>query len=196
MKYCRTCGAELRDEAVICPKCGCPTRIYVPQNVNSTALFIAYAASLLLVFCAMIGGMFSGDESVIYTITGITLLHLFIVFFALSASMYLFMSYSITNKKALGALIVIGAVLIIGFCISAKSLATLVESINKINYAIEETKKIINKMLAVSSIIMIGYLISATLAIVTGALGLAGRFIEKPSKVQNNVEEELEEIEE
>lgn len=23
MKYCSTCGAELHDEAVICPKCGC-----------------------------------------------------------------------------------------------------------------------------------------------------------------------------
>ncbi len=25
MKYCKHCGAELLDEAVICPKCGCPT---------------------------------------------------------------------------------------------------------------------------------------------------------------------------
>lgn len=23
MKYCVKCGAELRDEAVVCPKCGC-----------------------------------------------------------------------------------------------------------------------------------------------------------------------------
>ena len=25
MKYCSTCGAELHDNAVICPKCGCMT---------------------------------------------------------------------------------------------------------------------------------------------------------------------------
>ena len=24
MKFCSNCGAELMDEAVICPKCGCP----------------------------------------------------------------------------------------------------------------------------------------------------------------------------
>lgn len=24
MKYCSYCGAELMDEAVVCPKCGCP----------------------------------------------------------------------------------------------------------------------------------------------------------------------------
>lgn len=23
MKYCSSCGSELKDEAVICPKCGC-----------------------------------------------------------------------------------------------------------------------------------------------------------------------------
>ncbi len=26
MKYCEKCGAELRDEAVVCTKCGCSTR--------------------------------------------------------------------------------------------------------------------------------------------------------------------------
>ena len=25
MKYCSYCGNELRNEAVVCPKCGCPT---------------------------------------------------------------------------------------------------------------------------------------------------------------------------
>ncbi len=28
MKYCITCGAELHDNAVICPKCGCATPQY------------------------------------------------------------------------------------------------------------------------------------------------------------------------
>mgnify|MGYP000785821035 CR=1 FL=1 len=27
MKYCAQCGAQLVDEAVVCPKCGKPTRI-------------------------------------------------------------------------------------------------------------------------------------------------------------------------
>ena len=32
MKYCSKCGNELHDEAVICPKCGCPV-----ENASSTA---------------------------------------------------------------------------------------------------------------------------------------------------------------
>ena len=32
MKYCSKCGNELHDEAVICPKCGCPV-----ENINSAA---------------------------------------------------------------------------------------------------------------------------------------------------------------
>ena len=32
MKYCSKCGNELFDEAVICPKCGCPA-----ENVNPVA---------------------------------------------------------------------------------------------------------------------------------------------------------------
>ena len=32
MKYCSKCGNELHDEAVICPKCGCPV-----ENTNSAA---------------------------------------------------------------------------------------------------------------------------------------------------------------
>ncbi len=28
MKYCTKCGAELHDEAVVCPRCGCATSDY------------------------------------------------------------------------------------------------------------------------------------------------------------------------
>ena len=34
MRYCSHCGTQLADEAVICPKCGCPTELY-RQNGNS-----------------------------------------------------------------------------------------------------------------------------------------------------------------
>ena len=27
MKYCSKCGNQLLDEAVMCPKCGCPTEV-------------------------------------------------------------------------------------------------------------------------------------------------------------------------
>jgi len=34
MKYCSKCGTELFDEAVVCPKCGCPTELY-KQEMNT-----------------------------------------------------------------------------------------------------------------------------------------------------------------
>lgn len=34
MKYCTYCGNELLDEAIICPKCGCPTEIYQSSKEN------------------------------------------------------------------------------------------------------------------------------------------------------------------
>lgn len=36
MKYCSHCGAELLDEAVICPKCGCPVET-VPAKTEVNA---------------------------------------------------------------------------------------------------------------------------------------------------------------
>ena len=39
MKYCSHCGAQLLDEAVICPKCGCTvSEKYTQPDVPSTGL--------------------------------------------------------------------------------------------------------------------------------------------------------------
>ena len=35
MKYCSHCGAELLDEAVICPKCGCSCKANKVNSINS-----------------------------------------------------------------------------------------------------------------------------------------------------------------
>lgn len=49
MKYCAHCGNELLDEAVICPKCGCPTNSQrVNGDDNSESLGTA----------AIVGGLF------------------------------------------------------------------------------------------------------------------------------------------
>ena len=43
MKYCSTCGAELHDDAVICPKCGCMTAEFKQtklEDKSSTGLNI------------------------------------------------------------------------------------------------------------------------------------------------------------
>ena len=52
--YCNKCGAEINDEAVICPKCGCETRAKNEQqkdsNVEKTGL-----GALMGVFLGIIG---------------------------------------------------------------------------------------------------------------------------------------------
>lgn len=47
MKYCSKCGAEIHDDAVICPKCGCQiATLPKPQDVSEKS----WVATLLLCF--------------------------------------------------------------------------------------------------------------------------------------------------
>ena len=56
MKYCSKCGNELLDEAVICPKCGCPVESGTNQNNGSklnkikTALVLNIIAFVIAAF--------------------------------------------------------------------------------------------------------------------------------------------------
>ena len=43
MKYCRQCGKELLDEAVICPQCGCATGHQAASDEKASALWIIIA---------------------------------------------------------------------------------------------------------------------------------------------------------
>lgn len=49
MKYCSKCGNELHDEAVICPKCGCPVEDVSPKAKNSAKASVASASLLNLI---------------------------------------------------------------------------------------------------------------------------------------------------
>lgn len=40
MKYCSHCGDLIADEAVVCPKCGCPVSAAAELDVPSTGLNI------------------------------------------------------------------------------------------------------------------------------------------------------------
>lgn len=59
MKYCSHCGNELLDEAVICPKCGCPCdENWNKKNskvINPNASDKSRGMALLL--CALLGGL-------------------------------------------------------------------------------------------------------------------------------------------
>ena len=56
MKYCSKCGNELMDEAVICPKCGCPVENSTNQGRDSklnkvkTAFFLNLIAFVIAAF--------------------------------------------------------------------------------------------------------------------------------------------------
>lgn len=53
MKYCTHCGAELLDEAVLCPKCGC----WVNKEMTSTTREIKQTVKTNV--CALVGFILS-----------------------------------------------------------------------------------------------------------------------------------------
>lgn len=62
MKFCSHCGAEILDEAVICPKCGCPVSSYVSSKAayedktGTTAMVFGIVSLSLSVFALFILG--------------------------------------------------------------------------------------------------------------------------------------------
>lgn len=53
MKYCRECGAEIVDNAVICPKCGCRQGGRI--NTDDTSPKSRLACLLLCIFLGVLG---------------------------------------------------------------------------------------------------------------------------------------------
>ena len=53
MKYCAQCGAQLVDEAVVCPQCGCPVQPQrsIDPNASPKSRLIA------LLLCVFVGGL-------------------------------------------------------------------------------------------------------------------------------------------
>ena len=64
MKYCSKCGAELLDEAVICPNCGCDQEVKeVPQD-NKGLLKAALAFMIVTcVLCVLRIFIYDGEPS-------------------------------------------------------------------------------------------------------------------------------------
>ena len=59
MKYCSKCGNELHDDAVICPKCGCPIentqhKTIIDENTRVTAKKDLFTGLLLNIFSIVI----------------------------------------------------------------------------------------------------------------------------------------------
>ena len=71
MKYCRECGAEIMDKAVICPKCGCSTGHNEHKGINvdvkevdGEKIYSKLVALLLWLFLGWIGAhrFYIGDS--------------------------------------------------------------------------------------------------------------------------------------
>lgn len=62
MKYCSKCGNELMDEAVICPKCGCPVDTPVVPKKKKRGVKIALIVVGILVVLSIVGTIFGGES--------------------------------------------------------------------------------------------------------------------------------------
>lgn len=52
MKYCSKCGAQLLDEAVICPSCGCPVENSSLSNVSGNQT-LQTVAMVFMIICTI-----------------------------------------------------------------------------------------------------------------------------------------------
>lgn len=55
MKYCSHCGAEINDDAVICPHCGCPTKEYNEEKVSQNDSLTTAIKVFLIIGCVLRG---------------------------------------------------------------------------------------------------------------------------------------------
>ena len=62
MKYCKHCGAQVRDEAIFCPSCGCSTESQPPAKSNETSegLRIATKFFMILSCCLTVVSLVGG----------------------------------------------------------------------------------------------------------------------------------------
>ena len=58
MKYCKHCGAQVRDEAIFCPSCGCSTESQPPAKSNETSEGLRIAAKIFMIISCCLTGLF------------------------------------------------------------------------------------------------------------------------------------------
>ena len=87
MKYCKSCGAELVDEAVVCPKCGVATEEMHTEPKQNTVgivgLVLCFFAGSVVSFIVSLIGYLQGKkngEKVSCALVGIILSSIEIVF--------------------------------------------------------------------------------------------------------------------
>lgn len=69
MKYCRYCGSEMMDEAVVCVKCGCPVNqttatVEVANNKLPPVVLVGFIMSMVSAFLSVL--LFTGVEELYF----------------------------------------------------------------------------------------------------------------------------------
>lgn len=62
--YCKICGSEINDQAVVCPKCGCSTKVSAEAEVSApqkrklnVLCLVGFVLSLVSLFIALFGAV-------------------------------------------------------------------------------------------------------------------------------------------
>ena len=99
MKYCCHCGSEMRDEAVVCVKCGCSVEMFQPRYQNAVVPYkedkpepILIIVSILFPIIGIIMGYVMASESPVasqaYRKAGWTVTIIEIIGFLLSMALF------------------------------------------------------------------------------------------------------------
>ena len=100
MKYCRSCGAELVDEAVICPKCGVAVEGSVQEKGNNKLGVVGFILSFFtgpVAFVLSLIGLIQGKkrgEKVGFAVAGLILSAISLVFAIILYSIILGAAFS------------------------------------------------------------------------------------------------------
>ena len=180
MKYCVHCGAEIKDEALICPKCGCPTPKYKMDHKKMPieAMYIVLGISLLIILITAILGTFPQSGELEIENISYSAIFSFIAIIALTAVIIT----TIINVKddnykiSMSVFIFIGVLFFVGFCVACKQLSIIIQNINDLP---KTASAIVKKTYETSRnrevFAMIGYLLAATTSMMLGISGLLGK---------------------
>ena len=200
MKYCVHCGAQIKDEALICPKCGCPTPKYKQSKKKTpiARLYIVFAIAILATIVANVMGVVPASIDAYANAT--TIIYDIISLFALAAIVGMAVTIMVNLKEdnfqiSMSLFIFIGALLFIAFCFVCKQLSQIQKSLDSLSgsssYSAAKAsyESARNRMV----FLMLGYLASSFVAVFIGTTGLCGKLslITKKAEKEDQALEEI-----
>lgn len=72
MKYCTHCGAEILDEAVICPKCGCTAGNSATHTAGESNRILGMVAKILMLITTISTAVTALSALLLFVVTAVT----------------------------------------------------------------------------------------------------------------------------